>query len=64
MYICQGCGIHFDIVLMLPFELWKKVKGSLSDNSHICGVCIIKRLEEDNYYGTLQVDNVFLKGKN
>ena len=61
---CQDCGNDYFVDLMLPNELWEKIKpeGKEEGAGLLCGACIMKRLDaighhEVVYYSVVRNDD-------
>ena len=54
---CQECGTLFKVDLMLPNDLWERIKPEKAEpgGGLLCGVCIMRKLEEFNTFGYLIV---------
>lgn len=52
---CQDCGRQYKVDLLIPNDLWKIIrpKGKPVDGGLLCGVCIMKKIEELDKYITL-----------
>ena len=50
--LCQECGKRYKIDIMIPDELWEKIKpnGKARGAGLLCGSCIMKKLEEFNQF--------------
>ena len=49
---CQDCGKQYTVDLVIPNELWEKIKpdGKPKNAGLLCGVCIMNRIEEISSY--------------
>jgi len=49
---CQDCGNQYKVDLVIPDELWEKIKpsGKPEGAGMLCGACIMKRIEEMSGY--------------
>jgi glycyl-tRNA synthetase (class II) len=48
MCTCQECGSKYKVDLLIPDELWERIKpeGKSEGAGLLCGSCIMKKLEE------------------
>ena len=48
---CQGCGNRYKVDLLIPDNLWEKIKpeGQPKGSGLLCGHCIVNRLENMGY---------------
>lgn len=56
-YKCQACRRLYKIDLLIPDELWEKIKpnGKHSGAGLLCGGCIIERLERIKGYNAVRI---------
>lgn len=49
---CQSCGKQFKVDLIVPDELWDKIRpeGKPKVGGLLCGSCIMDRIEEISDY--------------
>ena len=49
---CQSCGKRYKVDLIVPDELWNKIKpnGKLKGGGLLCGSCIMARIERISDY--------------
>jgi len=49
---CQGCSKQYIVDLIIPDELWERIKpdGKDSGAGLLCGACIMKRIEKISDY--------------
>jgi len=49
---CQECGNQYKIDLIIPDELWERIKpeGKPVGAGMLCGSCIMKKIEDINDY--------------
>jgi len=49
---CQNCGKYYKVDLVVPDELWNKIKpdGKPEGSGLLCGSCIMARIEELSDY--------------
>ena len=49
---CQKCGRQYKVDLLIPDELWEKIKpiNKLTGAGFLCGSCIMKKIESMNNY--------------
>lgn len=54
---CQGCGDKYSVDLIVPDELWEKIKLSSKPEGAglLCGSCIMSRIEELGDFGVVHV---------
>lgn len=45
---CQECGHKYSLDLLIPDDLWEKIrpKGKSKGAGLLCGMCIIRKLEK------------------
>lgn len=43
--LCQGCGKRYKVDLMIPDEVWEKIYPNKNGGGMLCGVCIMKKIE-------------------
>lgn len=50
--ICQECGIKYKVDLLVPNDLWEKIKpkDKSKDAGLLCGSCIMKKIENISGY--------------
>ena len=50
---CQGCGKQYKVDIVVPDELWEKIKpkGKPEGGGMLCGSCIMDRIEAFDNYG-------------
>ena len=62
---CQSCGMTYRIDLNVPDELWEQIKppGKSTDAGRLCGMCIMKRIEEIGEFGVLNADEARVRRK-
>jgi len=55
--ICQGCGQKYHTDVIVPNELWEKIRpeGKPPDGGLLCGSCIMQRIEAQDNYNVLHV---------
>jgi len=58
--ICQGCGKRYRIDIMIPDDMWKKIKPRLKVEGAglLCGSCIVNRLEKLNEYDAYKLEKL------
>lgn len=56
--LCQECNRRYKIDLIVPDELWEKIKPSNKPEGAglLCGSCIMKRLELISGFRSLHID--------
>ena len=49
---CQGCGCRFTVDVLVPDEVWEKIKpeGKPEGAGLLCGACIMERIEQASGY--------------
>ena len=49
---CQKCGRQYKVDLLIPDELWEKIKprNKLPGTGLLCGSCIMEKIESMNNY--------------
>jgi len=51
---CQGCGIGFKVDLIVPDNIWNKIRYQPTNPPEaanlLCGICIMHRIEALNEY--------------
>ena len=60
--ICQQCGKNYRVDLNIPDNIWEKIKPANKPVGAglLCGVCIMKKIEDFGKYGVINVgDDVF-----
>jgi len=57
--ICQQCGKKYRIDLVIPDNIWEKIKpiNKPKGSGLLCGMCIMNKLESFNKYGIIYVNN-------
>ena len=57
--ICQQCGMDYRIDLIIPDDVWEKIKpiNKPKGAGLLCGRCIMDKLESFNHYGLIKVDD-------
>lgn len=60
--ICQGCERSYRIDLVVPDDLWERIKpeGKAVGAGLLCGRCIMDRVEALGQYGVLRVTEAAL----
>lgn len=56
--ICQQCGKNYRIDLIIPDDIWEKIKpvNKPKGAGLLCGTCIINKIESFGKYGVINVD--------
>lgn len=56
--MCQACGCNYKVDIMVPDEVWQKIKplGANNGSGLLCGSCIVLKLE-DGHYGYWFLNN-------
>ena len=56
--VCQGCGSRYKVDLLIPDELWERIKpqGKPTGSGLLCGMCIMNRIEEIGEFMVLNAD--------
>ena len=49
---CQDCGNQYKVDLIIPNDLWEKIKpdGKPKGGGLLCGICIMNRIEKMSSY--------------
>ena len=57
---CQECGKKYKVDLLIPDELWEKIKPDKKPYGAglLCGMCIMRRIECLNKYDVLKICKV------
>ena len=57
---CQGCGRNYKTDLLIPDNLWEKIKpkGSLIGADLLCGACIMERIEYLSGYSVWRLEKI------
>lgn len=52
MCTCQGCGKQYRVDLIVPDEIWERIKptGKAAGAGLLCGACIMARVEAISGY--------------
>jgi len=60
--ICQQCGNEYRIDLLVPDDIWEKIKhiDKPKEAGLLCGMCIMDQLESFNTYGAINANIDFL----
>ena len=56
--ICEKCGRHYKIDLVVPHDLWLKIrlnKERPPEEGLICAICLITAIEETEQYGVYRL---------
>jgi hypothetical protein len=56
--ICQNCGEDFKVDLLLPDDLWNRIRpfGKQEGAGLLCGPCIMAHIEALGAHGALRVE--------
>uniref|UniRef100_A0A6M3K851 Uncharacterized protein n=1 Tax=viral metagenome TaxID=1070528 RepID=A0A6M3K851_9ZZZZ len=54
---CQGCGNRYKVDLIIPDDLWEKIKPKEKPKGAglLCGSCIMKKIEAFDKYDVWQL---------
>lgn len=57
---CQGCGRLYTVDLLIPDELWERIKpeGKPQGAGLLCGACIMERIEQISGYAAWKLVEV------
>jgi hypothetical protein len=58
--MCQQCGCQYKVDLLIPDELWEKIKpaGKPEGAGLLCGACIMKNIEKISDYSAWKMDQI------
>lgn len=58
--LCQGCGDHYTVDLIVPDEVWEKIKPEGKEKSAglLCGACIMSHIEAMSDYAAWELVKV------
>ena len=57
---CQSCGKQYRVDLLIPDELWEKIKPQDKSKGAglLCGLCIMKKIEQFKNYGVYRMKEI------
>ena len=60
--ICQSCGKQYTVDLIIPNELWDKIKpnSKTKEGGLLCSACIMARIEKISDYDYWYLKKSFL----
>jgi len=60
MCTCQNCGCKYKVDILVPDDLWEKIKpkGKEEGAGLLCGVCIAQKIEKINEYAAYKIEKV------
>lgn len=55
--VCQECGIFYKIDIITEDGLWNEIKPEGKENGAglLCGMCIVRKLENNNKYNAFKL---------
>lgn len=58
---CQHCGGRYRVDLIVPDHIWEKIKppGKPEGAGLLCGVCIMKKIEDFGEYGAIHMETKY-----
>ena len=45
MCTCENCGKEYFVDLIIPDNLWEKIRGGIKGSGLLCSKCIMERIE-------------------
>jgi len=57
MCVCQECGKKYSVDLLVPDNLWEKIKPKSKPVGAglLCGKCIMRKIENISSYATYEI---------
>jgi hypothetical protein len=58
--VCQGCGDTYQVDLIVPDEVWEKIKPEKAEKGGglLCGACIMSHIETMSDYAAWELVKV------
>jgi hypothetical protein len=58
--ICQRCDNEFKVDLIIPNDLWKKIKpkNKSKGGGLLCGLCIMKAIEDEGNFDAFELKHI------
>ena len=55
MCTCENCGKKYFVDLIIPDNLWEKIRGGIKGSGLLCGKCIMERIEMISDYSSFEL---------